>query len=271
MQDEKAYLSDTEIKSELCSMLEATDAYLKKNNIRYSIMSGTMLGTIRHGGFIPWDDDVDIALLRADYDKLVELLKYDPYITKELFGSGFEIDKGDWPFIKVYNKNVIVQENGVYKTENLWIDIFPFDGVPKHFTKEYFKLVNLLRRIFHRKREVEEFYSKKDDEKGLKKKLSKLIVCKINRNRLFELYIRVCSKYDAEKTDKVQDITWGKKPIARDLFDNIIDYKFENIIVKGFKEYDIYLKSVYGDYMQLPPEDERINHGIKAWRIENEN
>ena len=66
-------------------------------------------------------------------------------------------------------------------------------------------------------------------------------------------------------------MTWGTKAVPRALFDEIVDYQFNDITVKGFKDYDTYLKRVYGDYMQLPPEDQRVNHGIKAWRVtENE-
>ena len=63
----------------------------------------------------------------------------------------------------------------------------------------------------------------------------------------------------------MQDLTWGTKSVPSSLFDDIVNYKFENIYVKGFEDYDAYLKCVYGDYMIIPPEHERVGHGIKAW------
>ena len=62
-------------------------------------------------------------------------------------------------------------------------------------------------------------------------------------------------------------MTWGTKAVPHALFDEIADYQFEDITVKGIKDYDTYLNYVYGDYMKLPPEDQRVNHGIKAWRV----
>ena len=69
------YLSDQEVKEELKKMLSWLDAFLGEHGIKYTIMSGTMLGAVRHGGFIPWDDDIDIGLLRNDYEKLIRVAK----------------------------------------------------------------------------------------------------------------------------------------------------------------------------------------------------
>lgn len=106
------YLTSDEIKTELLNSLREIDMFLKKNNIQYSIMSGTMLGCIRHGGFIPWDDDIDIGMLRPEYNKLLNLLrKNSNCLNEELFGVGIELENGQWPFLKIYNKNILVKEN----------------------------------------------------------------------------------------------------------------------------------------------------------------
>ena len=92
------YLTSDEIKTELLNSLREIDMFLKKNNIQYSIMSGTMLGCIRHGGFIPWDDDIDIGMLRPEYNKLLNLLrKNSNCLNEELFGVGIELENGQWP------------------------------------------------------------------------------------------------------------------------------------------------------------------------------
>ena len=79
-------------------MLKELDEYLGEHGIQYSIMSGTLLGAVRHGGFIPWDDDIDIAVLRKDYDRLIEILRKNKRIGEELEISGYEVDKTDMPF-----------------------------------------------------------------------------------------------------------------------------------------------------------------------------
>ena len=261
------YLKSDEIKSVLINSLYKLDQFLEKNSIKYSIMSGTMLGCIRHGGFIPWDDDIDIALLRSEYEKLIKILKRNSGLIYDgIFASGMELGNGKWPFLKICVNDILVQENTVSQPEYLWIDIFPFDGVPSKNFDLYFKYIMFLRRIYYYRRN-DVIVNQKD---LIPKKIIEFATKFISDEFYVNYYIKECSKYDCNSMEKVADLTWGKKSIPRKLFDDIIEYKFENIMVKGFRDYDTYLKCIYGDYMKLPPENERVNHGIKAWRAENE-
>ena len=210
-------------------VLEDIQKLCRANNIQYFADGGTLLGTIRHQGYIPWDDDIDIAVLRKDYDRLIEILRKNKRIGEELEISGYEVDKTDMPFLKVYNKSIAVKDN--------------------------------LAKEANRK-------------KGIYNYLNKIVVWiagKFNKEKLVERYVGFCKKYKNQECRYIQDLTWGTKAVPRALFDEIVDYQFNDITVKGFKDYDTYLKRVYGDYMQLPPEDQRVSHGIKAWRVtENE-
>ena len=262
------YLTDEDVKKELLVMLEKLCFYLDSNGIKYSIMSGTMLGCVRHHGFIPWDDDIDIAILRNDYDRLIERLKSDKEIRIDAIG--FELGNSHYPFLKMINKNIRVKEKDTNQPSYLWIDIFPFDNLPnvKHFI--YRKYLKLLKCIYMYRRQ--DIVIDKNNERFY---VIKTVISSISRlwsfNKLIDIYIDMCSKFKTSTDNKyVQDLTWGKIPVEKKLFDDIVEYNFENVKVKGFRDYDLYLRTIYGDYMKIPPENERVNHELLAWRIDDE-
>lgn len=259
-----AYLTDDEIKRELAEMLRVLNEFLCRNGIDYSVAYGTMLGCVRHEGFIPWDDDVDIAILRPEYRKLLKLLQKDPNIGKDLFACGAELKNGEWPFIKIFNRKIKAQEQGMKNADYLWIDIFPFDGLPKRPAR-YLKHVKTLKNIYCYRRSTVD-----TKMHGRKYKMIKGIVCGatcwIGNESYLSHYIKQCKKYGIDKSDFVQDVVWGKTAVPTKLFYETADYQFENITVKGFRDYDTYLTLLYGDYWTLPPKEQRISHGIKAWR-----
>ena len=133
----------------------------------------------------------------------------------------------------------------------------------------------LMQKLYQKNLEANGFYAlEATRKKGIYNYLNKIVVWiagKFNKEKLIERYVGFCKKYKNQECRYIQDLTWGTKAVPRALFDEIVDYQFNDITVKGFKDYDTYLKRVYGDYMQLPPEDQRVSHGIKAWRVtENE-
>lgn len=156
------------------------------------------------------------------------------------------------------------------RKENLWVDIFAFDEMPTKFLDFRFKEHVFLRTILMHKSIADGFHS--DWNKGLKKNLWLLLEKFVDREKLTRLYIDRCTKYNFRKNDLVNDWTWGGRTtstVSRTLFDDLTEYQFEDVVVKGFRDYDTYLKRIYGNYMELPPEGQRVNHNFVAWKVKN--
>ena len=126
---ERKYLNIKEIQEEELNILKETIKFLDHNNIKYYIFYGTLLGAVRHQGFIPWDDDIDIAIPRPEYEKLIKILKEknNKINNLNIESIGYEVGVSDWPFIKIVNKDIKLEDE-LNCDKNLWIDVFPLDG-----------------------------------------------------------------------------------------------------------------------------------------------
>lgn len=270
------YLNNHEIKSELLNMLSNLDTLFKENNITYSIMSGTLLGAVRHNGFIPWDDDIDIGMHREEYNRFLKLIKSGVLDHYGYVAIGGELRNGNLPFIKIVNKKIRVEEEDFHAVENacLWIDIFPFDYIKLSDIRSKLNNIAFVKKLLYKKiYQIFGYYRYKRGMKKLYYLAISTIFAPINKYFLIDKIISL-SNYCKDRQLLIADLTWGiddsKKCVPSYLFDDLVDYQFENITVKGFKDYDTYLTCIYGDYMKLPPEDQRVNHGIKAWRVNSD-
>ena len=243
-------------------MLKDFIKFCDENDINYVVAYGTTLGAIRHEGFIPWDDDIDLMMLRKDYNKFLKIK--DKFNSKKY--EVFTMENTD----NLYKLFAKISLNGT-RTYDFWhnntdftmglsIDIFILDDIPKNnFQKKIF----LKRRAFHRKLadilEVtnSDMYISKNKEK-IGRILKKFLdLFHINQNFLINQNKRLRKeKKDAtEVCDLAYDFVFPKN-----IFENPIKKKFEDIEVKIPSDWDNYLRIVFGDYMELPPENERIVH-----------
>lgn len=272
-------LNTREIQLEEKKILDCVVDLLDKNNLKYSLCAGTLLGAIRHKGFIPWDDDIDIMMPRSDYDKLQKILKNTSNILgDDLYFHSLELKNSNMPFTKVYNHNIRAYDwryNDKYE-KYLWIDIFPIDGFPDNVgeCKKWFAKRNKIKKMFmYSKMNPKFLFYKKEYIKNIIKGLFKIISILIPKNYYAKKIISLTKEYPYEASKYTGCFVWGYGPqerMKKEDFENYIDVEFEGSKYKGIKEYDKYLTNLYKDYMQLPPEEKRVTHSFEAWGVENE-
>ena len=120
------------IKKSEIDILKYIEKICKENNIKYSLMDGSLLGAVRHNGFIPWDDDIDIMLLREDYDKLKRVILNDSNNSRYLYMSNDLYDDYLYPYAKLIDTETSAKETGIKAPKNygIFVDIFPIDKIP---------------------------------------------------------------------------------------------------------------------------------------------
>ncbi len=262
----KKYLTTREIQLEELKILNDVVKVINKGKLRYSLCTGTLLGAIRHKGFIPWDDDIDIIMPREDYEKFLKIFKkYNK--NKNLEITALELENLFQPFCKVINTSIEIQDDSICdsKKRYLWIDIFPIDKCKKTEYKYKFKIISKMKRIIYI-REYKTDYKNKEIVKNIFRTLIRPFSFLISGKTIRKIAL-------SEPEGKyVANVVWGygENEIMeyKDLTE-YIDVDFEGYIFKGLKAYDKYLKKLYGNYMKLPPENKRITHNIRAWKLED--
>lgn len=242
-------------------MLMEFDRICRKNKLKYVLLGGSAIGAVRHNGFIPWDDDVDVGMLRSDYDKFIEIQKKELNKKKYYFQS-MEINASyNLPFGKIRRKDSIYYDatNQLSKNEQgFFIDIFPLDYVSNNnFIMIFYTIKTTFLRIL---------YSKKTGTQPVSSDLKKNIILKILS--LFSIFISTkrCKNALMKSMTKFHNTNritnYGGRYLLKEVTDkNFVEermlHKFEDKKVYISKNYDKYLKNIYGDYMKLPPKKER--------------
>lgn len=250
----KVKMSLDEIKHTEKQILMYVDALCRKHNLRYWVCGGTLLGTIRHGGFIPWDDDIDIFLPWQDYLRFIEIFEETDRFEMLGFGTAKTSDFLD-VFAKVVDNRTIVNENisTLRKVNPLWIDVFPLAGLPEDTQERHLFFTNykeLVRRIW------QEFYAangKIDVFSGW-----------YDRQKAFlDRY-----SFDDSAYVGVLGTAYGERDCTtRKVYDVTLRMRFEDIEVNVPGGYQEYLDNLYGtDWMKLPDESKRnTHHDIQAY------
>ena len=240
-------------------LLTEVDRICRKNNIQYTLYAGTLLGAVRHQGFIPWDDDADIAFLPEEYEKFFEACKRD-LNTEKFFLQDYRTDPYyRWGYAKFRrNHSAFIREGQEHMKyhSGICIDLFTLYNVPdnKLLRRVYFDLFFLIRKSLYS--EVGKVSAPSAFMRFVYRGLSK-----IPKDKVFEIANQLIIKKPTKQRNLLYIMTPNSKPgVPSSCFSNYSTLLFENKDFLVMEGYDEMLKTAYGDYMTLPPENERYSH-----------
>lgn len=264
--------------SHLNSLQQAELAILKvfvkiceDNHINYYITGGSLLGCVRHKGFIPWDDDIDIAMPRKEYNKF---LKHTDELPDSMFLSTFDTPGHIWLVPRIIDKNTRFYLNNATEKKEIgaWIDILIIDGIPASGIKRGFmKMFYLMGRMLYQfsnfstavnlHRKGRPWYEYAAIRFAQITKIEKIL----NPKAMGHFYDWVCRWYDLDKCNygaALSGVLQFKETCPKEWFGKGKPVEFEGLIVNGYDETDKFLTYIYGDYMTPPPADERNKHNV---------
>lgn len=267
--------SHDEIKKIEFDILVEFRKFCEQHDLKYSLGAGTLLGAVRHQGFIPWDDDIDIFMLRAEYDRMIDIIEnsdssliHSRYAFKLPLSENFA-----YPFVKIVDMKTLVLDRNLRRRycNGLWIDIFPIDTCYKDMSKNE---VMILRR-----REYVKMIRRFSTVSG--KNFFRTVLKQLNNqiqhwlfHRGLKYWIRQCLKTDSDPDSGFAGtIMWPvtvKDVYPVGYFEGYTELEFEGEMFSVFRRYEDILTWRYGDYLQLPELQDRQGHHFDAYMLEND-
>ena len=269
-------LSDSELRklqNILLEMLIELDRVCKKYDIRYCIIAGTLLGAVRHKGFIPWDDDLDVAMVRSEYNRFREVCVTELDTSRFFFQDDTTDEHYRWGWgrlRRIDSEFVRVGQEHLKMRAGIFLDVFPMDGVPDFpplrglFTAYCF----FLRKILYA--EVGRISAKKSLSRIMYGALSKIPVKIVFR------HLERLQRYGVNRETKYARKLTFPTPQGRPFgylskwYVDIGEIEFEGRMFPCIREYDEYLSYKFGDYMKLPPPELRHWHPVSEFRLPKE-
>lgn len=251
-------LTMTQSKKIGLDILVEFDKFCQKHSLQYFLVYGTLLGAVRHKGYIPWDDDVDVAMLREDYEQLYKLIVAGESVRDDLEWHSSRLGNWNEPVLKLVNKNTVCYHRGDMSI-GVWVDIFVLDN----HDEKVFKVNKFWRQVHIAKCTTHFDFSKK----GFGKLLYKILFC-------WKPLMSIAKEIDARIkpisfSGMVSNMQWSSYDINEaDVYDNPVFLEFEGYKFSAPGNYNKYLTKVYGlTYMKLPPKKYRVSHGTEAYWI----
>lgn len=249
-------------------MLVEVNRICQKKGIQYCISAGTQLGAVRHKGFIPWDDDADLAFLRPEYEKFKKACETELDKERFYFQDYTNTPGYRWGYGKLRRKNTkfirLKQEHMTYE-QGVFIDIMPYDNVPdQYFARKWHNF----RCFLYRKA----FWAPlgKMQETGIKK-VAYVLLDKIPDKKLYDSFTNFTKKCDRKQTKRIRifafPVPGSENGYLRSCFETLVPMEFEGVQLMGMKDYNTYLSYKYGNYMELPPIEKRKVHPVSKLKL----
>lgn len=254
----------TELKEILTEELLAFARYCDEKGLRYYLCGGTLLGAIRHQGFIPWDDDIDVAMPREDYERFIDLTAGG--MTERYAVQSYKTTRDHaYPFVKIYDRKTVLIEDRYRRTSEggVFIDVFPVDGIPESMDAYRKRLVSIkILRKLNTYAGTSVVHSKTVLRTILRIVL--VAIAKTIGTRFFNRRIdRIARECKLEGSRHCGVMVWGygeRERVETASFLPVATATFEGHEFSIPQGYDQYLASLYGDYMTPPPEPMRVTH-----------
>ena len=262
----------TEVHQLTLSLAKVFIKLCEKHGLRYYFIGGSVIGILRHGGFIPWDDDIDIGMPRKDYDRLLEILQTD---MPEGYGICNRHTDKDWHFnlsqFVDLESELLIHLAEKPRKAHVWLDIFPLDGLPTGKLSRYLHVQNIL---LHRYLVQIAHIATQVDAHRKRPPLENLILgfCKvipvgklIKTDRVLDRMEKLLRKYDYDDSIYVGNMLGRQRAhevVLREQFGTPVQKQFEDILVNIPEKYHELQTHFYGDYMAMPPEEKRESHNV---------
>ena len=271
-----------EVQKQELEIIVLFDALCKKHDLKYFLAYGTLLGAVRHEGFIPWDDDIDVGMIRSEYERFEKL-----YVESEHIEEGFILQsrtvfkhKAE-EIARIRNTNISVRENQP-KTQKgnkgPWIDIIPFDNLADDPDERESQLSKIL--FYNNWLRVFLLTDANEKDRGIKRFIKKTV--KVFNELFYRVNIfipvlqkkrfKIMTKYNSVDTKGKADLAfiWYKDTLefensyrTQEYFDCYSNIEFEGKTFPILKNPRNYLESLYEDYLKLPPEEEQKTHSLE--------
>ena len=241
------------------------DDFCKKHELRYFLLGGCVIGAIRHNGFIPWDDDIDVMMPRRDYERMLKLWKQhesnERFLMLTTDGNVFT---GNSFATLIDTSATMVKENqkDIDVPHGIVTDVFPLDGCPDGKLQRYLQYYHAMMYSLY----ITEVVPSKHGGavKFISSILLKLVPSRERRTKIWKKHERKMTRYAFNTHKKCTELCAGphymRNEYPQEAFKDVVYHEFEGLSVPIPQGYDAYLRMAFGDYMQLPPEDQQVPH-----------